>query len=96
MNCKPGEIAIVIKGRHEGKIGTVIGPFEGGECGGVEFSRIPASEGHIWVFEAAGTWEVRGEHFKQGPFPDGWLRPISGLPEPSEDERRLIEIEGLS
>jgi hypothetical protein len=85
MNCKPGDIAICISGRHEGKIGTVISPFAGGMCGGVPFDRIPADAGLIWVFEAAGVFEVGGIEYKQGPFADSQLKPVSGLPDPSED-----------
>lgn len=96
MNCKPGDIAICIKGRHEGKIGTVVAPFIGGSCGGVEFSRIPPDVGHVWIFEAAGHFEVQGRLIKQGPFPDSWLKPVSGLPEAAEIERRTLHLEGLA
>ena len=82
MNCKPGDLAICISGRHQGKIGTVIGAFTHGMCGGVRFEDIPANAGTVWIFEAAGVFEVGGIEYKQGPFSDSQLRPVSGLSEP--------------
>ncbi|NHZ94583.1 KOW motif-containing protein [Massilia sp. CCM 8734] len=92
MNCKPGDMAICVEGRHKGRIGTVVELFAGGKCGGVDFFNIPAGLGPIWVFEAPGGFTLDGKTITEGPFPDAWLRPIAG-PLPSDAAARQAMLD---
>lgn len=90
MNVKAGDIAICTQGNHEGKIGTVVELYVGQDIDGRRFTGIPPDIGPIWVFEAATHFESCGELIKRGPFPDCWLRPVSGLPEVEAESKQEV------
>lgn len=85
MNCKPGDIALVVSSRFEQNIGVlvdVIGPADG---------KIVLSQevGQIWHCRARGavTYQsVFGDRLvtQEGPIPDACLRPIRGRGNPEE------------
>lgn len=75
MNCKPGDLAIVIRGQSSGKICKVIEPSEIYKDGWyVEFPReVPTSIGMSVDTNVC----------------DAWLRPVNGLPGTEVAERSL-------
>jgi hypothetical protein len=78
MNCKPGDLAIVIKSAagNEGKIVEVLSPL--GEDPVIGRTRWCKGRGFCWLVRSSGL----PISFKQGgfaseaPVPDAWLRPI--------------------
>lgn len=85
MNVKPGDMAICTGGNHVGKIGTVIESFVGQPIDGQYWNGVPEDMWPIWVFEAATHFDAFNTQIKRAPFPDSWLRPLSGLPEMESD-----------
>lgn len=76
MNCKPGDLAIVIRapGAPE-NIGRVVKVIDAlGEVRGY-FCWNVASDSPVAVFNN-GVKSMKA----QGGIPDAWLRPVSGLP----------------
>lgn len=85
MNCKPGDLAVIVKSRagNEGRFVEVVN-------GDVE--RLPgdlgmASFGPLWRVRSYGSirssWGWLHEEFA---FPDAWLRPIRNPGEDAKDE----------
>jgi hypothetical protein len=82
MNCKPGDLAFVIRSAHPGnlmKIVEVIKPYEPSECGIV----IVSKSRQLWLCEAQGSDLVWSDLVNQpmtraarGPIPDECLFPI--------------------
>ncbi|AJW97476.1 hypothetical protein BM43_3192 [Burkholderia gladioli] len=81
MNCKPGDMAIVVvpsswpRKTLDGKIVEVV-RFVPPRGTGAEWDQRP-----IWwcVFQTA-WFNDHGRMFTEGPMLDSWLRPISGVP----------------
>ena len=77
MNCKLGDLAIVIEDGQSGRsgaIGLIVTVLEKAEC----------EVGEGWRVAMSGKRTI---HFKFGTLvrkemrvPDAWLRPVSGLP----------------
>lgn len=90
MNVKPGDLAIVCgPTRYTGHIVEVINIWDGGPIDGVN---MLITEGNIWVCRMMRAIDYRGSIMFYGPFPDAWLRPVSGLPDAEHtDEREPIK-----
>ena len=89
MNCKPGDLAIVIRGRHSGKLVDVLraAPFHNFLLpDGIWNEGEPS--GACWVVKILGTpvWVDIYGHPNGGRFAsygtaaDAWLRPLRGQP----------------
>lgn len=88
MNCKPGDLAIVIESiipLNVGKIVQVIEPY------GRQTPIVLANDGALWLCESMGSplrWEkligVGFTEMQAGPIPDYCLRPLPGQPESEE------------
>lgn len=78
MNCKPGDIAIVIKSAagNEGKIVEVLSPL--GEDPVIGRTMWCEGEGFCWLVRSSGSpiKTSRGRIFGEAPIPDARLRPI--------------------
>lgn len=82
MNCKPGDLAIVIRSRtprNVGKIVQVISHFVPADSPVVPLDNA----GVIWLCRTAGgdltwqsPWGIAYAHHSQGPIPDACLRPL--------------------
>ncbi|WP_186215901.1 hypothetical protein [Burkholderia gladioli] len=78
MNCKPGDLAIIIKTRSGEAIGWIVRVLEIGR-------EIP-DLGYAWCIKTSKPVYVEsiasGKHsYTDEPLcPDSWLRPISGIP----------------
>ncbi len=81
MNCKPGDLALVVRStipENLGKIVHVMQAFNEGDLGVISLDK-----GHLWLCEAAGSPLVMNNalshgvrHLKLCPIPDHCLRPI--------------------
>jgi hypothetical protein len=91
MNVKPGDLAICTHGRHTGKIGTVLRAWTPGQAiDGKLWADAPPELAPFWVIEAAGYFvHPNGKSDKRGPFPDSWLRPVSGIPEVEQNAQEV-------
>ncbi|MBU9203103.1 hypothetical protein KTD31_17240 [Burkholderia multivorans] len=78
MNCKPGDLAIIVQDVCPQNVGIIVeiesayGEYlDFGFCWNVRASRpiamMDASVG--WIYQGSWGWH-----------PDAWLRPVSGLP----------------
>jgi hypothetical protein len=86
MNCKPGDLALVVRStipENLGKIVHVMQAFNEGDLGVISLDK-----GHLWLCEAAGSpLLMRGalslaiKHLQKCPIPDHCLRPLR----PGED-----------
>ena len=87
MNCKPGDMAIIVNsmpsGALIGRIVTVIRPAVTGEvfraldC---TLARGIGVGGHCWVVEGSSPLGWCGILYQQRPILDAFVRPISGVP----------------
>lgn len=83
MNCKSGDLALVVASANEENIGLfveVVEPY----CGPIMLTE----NGRIWLCKAKGViayTNLFGGRFsvQEGPIPDWALRPLR-LPDPSE------------
>lgn len=84
MNCKPGDLALVVKSKcgNEGKIVYVVRPATEEEYD----SFVHKKEGHHWWVEAKGAliFSTAGHGRRETCLPDARLRPIR---DPGEDAR---------
>lgn len=82
MNCKPGDMALCVKGEHSGKTCEVI-------VRGETYREIATGamlEGWLVAFPSDVQWgkpNGLGDH-SEGWYPDAWLRPIR---DPGDDAR---------
>lgn len=81
MNCKPGDLAVVVNAQFRSNIGfivQVLAPHDG--TGDIVF----IGQGRVWLVKCPRplTWYLRGKRYrrKTGPVPDNRLQPIRGLP----------------
>lgn len=87
MRCKPGDLAIIIRGT-EGQEGPNVNKIV--QCVRVElgFEGKPHSKyGAIWLVHSKGS-DLITEHGGFGPYchvPDDWLRPLPKDPPPPEE-----------
>lgn len=103
MNCKPGDIAIIVRSKFApqllGRIVEVLhaAPSEGGFClpNGQRHVSLQGGLRHYWVCKFQSPIEAPGEFMPittvYAPAPDDCLRPIRD--QPGEDE--TLRIAGL-
>ena len=93
LNCAPGDLAIVIDAKIPDNIGhivEVLGPF-------ASHQHRLTETGQVWkVKTVSGRRSLHyrfadGQRFtcSEGPVPDHVLRPVSGLPETTEDDEEV-------
>lgn len=90
MNCKSGDLAILIKSQagNEGKICNVLHFV--GENPVINGELFCYGHGPCWMVEYASiTRYGYGDPRKTGPCPDAWLRPVSGLPDEQTTDEEL-------
>lgn len=80
MNCKPGDIAYVIRAVEPMVIGRIVRVVEWTDCDDWGFSG--------WIVEFVGDTSELPSSWRGAACPDANLRPISGLPvsEEARDE----------
>jgi hypothetical protein len=88
MNCKPGDVAIVIFAHTPSNVGTIVQVINGYE------GDIPLSwDGQTWLVRASVLmkWFVGEQPVMRmaGPVPDAYLKPIRGR-EPTTDDQALV------
>lgn len=80
MNVKPGDLAIVIKGKSTGKICIVE------SSDGISYGE------QMWNLRFQAVVEAKGGFITNPRCRDSWLRPVSGLPDDEViDEREPIK-----
>ena len=90
MNVKAGDLAIIIKSANPINLGKIVKVIRGYGISPTENGRVEYGIGwanhpglNLWVIEA--STEIISENnkytFTKLPFPDKWLKPISGIPE---------------
>jgi hypothetical protein len=88
MNCKPGDLAVLIRSAIPENVGIIV--------------EVVEWMGHVWSNDSITNWRVRpvggprqttiGSLQQEGAAPDEWLRPVSGLPDTEDtDEREPIK-----
>jgi hypothetical protein len=97
MNCKPGDLAIITNslpsGALCGRIVRVLRQQVAGEIFKSTNGILADGTGNYecWVIEGDGPLPWCGLMFDERPFPDKWLRPISGVPLEDEVMREIKE-----
>ncbi|MDP9651942.1 hypothetical protein [Paraburkholderia caledonica] len=78
MNCKPGDLAIVIKSLKGRGVGAIVEVVKAhGDWGGLGFCWVVNSPRPMMTARPDGTNKrLSTLHLA----PDDWLRPVSGLP----------------
>lgn len=84
MNVKPGDLAIVVKGRMIGKVCKVLQKFYGGEHDGILWSTGNES----WICEFPRKYPLIGGESKFISMFDAHLRPVSGLPDAEQIDQQ--------
>jgi hypothetical protein len=102
MNCKPGDLAIVIRGRsgkNDGKIVRVIRPSSGNQsAGGWTWVHYP-EDGPAWMCEGGDLYTGNGNLAGNiGFFRDSSLKPIRDPGDDAVDEmvQKLGKPEGVT
>lgn len=99
MNCRPGDLAIVVDSYLKENIGKIVMVLEAYRDQGFI---VLADRGHVWHCEAAGSplawskaWGIGVAYSQSGPVPDHCLRPLREKPEDDEVNTR-VETSGLA
>jgi hypothetical protein len=82
MNCKPGDLAIVIRAKHSENVGKIVRVIEPHDhlthdvilLKGTELAWLCETTGGDLVYESALACKFI--HRRQGPIPDMCLRPL--------------------
>jgi hypothetical protein len=89
MNCKPGDLAIVIRSRHPANVGLIVQVLHAYQTG--EKGILSLDKGHLWLCTTAGSpllmtsaWGVGVHRLDTCPIPDDCLRPLP--PEQNVDD----------
>ncbi len=81
MNCKKGDLAVVVDAYNPGNIGTILTVIRSHR--NQKSLKVEPGD-HIWLVSAPRpmTYECSGTltYRKKGPVPDSYMRPIRGLP----------------
>jgi hypothetical protein len=79
MNCKPGDLAYIVKSILPENIGRIVEV--------VRLLYLDSPDGPVWIVRgstplarSAFRGAIRLEGSAERPFIDAWLRPISGVP----------------
>lgn len=90
LNCKPGDMAVVVTAHNPENIGTILRVIKAHED---QNALVDFKGQHIWFVEAPRpmTYNVGGKLVmrRRGAVPDAILRPIRGLP--GADETRTTK-----
>lgn len=100
MNCKPGDLAIVIKSsainkENVGKIVRVVRRWEGDEFSGLRTKQskvwwwVESKENDLLLQNKTGT--LKRGYLKGRPMADGCLHPIRGLGKTEEQTNTVKE-----
>jgi len=86
-NCKPGDLAIVVKAHNACNIGTILKVLR---LNRNQSALCTAADDVIWLVEATHpmTYDYGGtlRRRRKGPAPDSYLRPIRGNPKVEEKQ----------
>ena len=88
LNCKPGDLAVVITAHNPENIGTILRVIKKHHN---QNALVDFKGSHIWMAEAPRPmlYDVGGKMVRRGAVPDAILRPIRGLP--ANDEKRATK-----
>jgi hypothetical protein len=79
MNCRPGDLAVVIKAMNKQNLGRIVHVIEEHDGSG-DLVLDATVLGHIWLVEAARplVWRRAGKRLRRrrGPAPDAYLMPV--------------------
>jgi hypothetical protein len=91
LNCKPGDLAVVITAHNPENIGTIVRVIKKHHN---QNALVDFKGSHIWMAEAPRPmlYDVGGKMIRRrrGAVPDAILRPIRGLP--VNEEKRVYKI----
>ena len=77
MNCKLGDLAVVVKADLACNLGNIVHVV--GVCDG-NGDIVFRDQGPVWIVDCARlmTWDLKGKRFRRltGPVPDNRLQPI--------------------
>jgi len=96
MNCKPGDMAIIIRSQagNEGKLVDIIAPLGTNPVfDGSRWNYGSNRDKFSWLVRTRGQplLSTRGDSYIEMPFPDAFMRPIR----PDELEDDIQEIKEL-
>ena len=90
LNCKPGDLAVVITAHNPENIGTIVRVIKKHPN---QNALVDFKGSHIWMAEAPRPmlYDVGGKMVRRrkGAVPDAILRPIRGLP--ANDVKRTVK-----
>ena len=94
-NCKPGDLAIVVKAHNACNIGTILKVLRPNRN---QSALYTARDDVLWLVEAPRpmTYDYGGtlRRRRKGPVPDSYLRPIRG--NPKSEETQTDQLKGDS
>ena len=97
LNCKPGDLAVVITAHNPENIGTIVRVIKKHHN---QNALVDFKGSHIWMAEAPRPmlYDVGGKMVRRrkGAVPDAILRPIRGLPANDEICATKTEMYKLS
>lgn len=92
MNCKPGDLAVVVKAHNPCNIGSILRVLHSHPN---QSALITDPTDHIWMIEATHpqAYEINGviAYYNRGPVPDSYLRPIRGCR--AEDSAAVVDAD---
>jgi hypothetical protein len=86
MNCRPGDLAIVVRAENKQNLGRIVHVVQEHDGAGdlVLDERV---YGHVWLVEAERplVWRRAGKRVRRrrGPAPDDYLLPVGSTPSES-------------
>jgi hypothetical protein len=96
LNCKPGDLAVVVTAHNPENIGTIVRVIKKHHN---QNALVDFKGSHIWMAEAPRPmlYDVGGKMVRRrrGAVPDAILRPIRGLPANEEKRVSKIKVEKL-
>ena len=93
MNCKPGDMALIVSSQIESNLGVLVDVI-GAPDGKIH---IAQNLGHLWHCKVRGVVtyvSVTGKRIvtSEGPVPDACLRPIRGRENPEKSTRTRDDL----
>jgi hypothetical protein len=96
LNCKPGDLAVVVTAHNPENIGTIVRVIKKHHD---QNALVDFKGSHIWMAEAPRPmlYDVGGKMVRRrkGAVPDAILRPIRGLPVNEEKRVSKTKVEKL-
>ncbi|MBR8147051.1 hypothetical protein [Burkholderia vietnamiensis] len=91
MNCKPGDLAIIVKAMCPENVGRIVVVLPQSEMGVFGLEWNTQGRGPVMKQSRLTGLIVGSEIANDGWVPDAWLRPVSGLPITDDVEDEVTE-----